>query len=235
MNLFNLFKPKKLISYSKPYSYFAILNTLIDIGKERGRVHSWSEIQKLIYLICGLYSGYYKKRLINEGFFIYLPGIVLTNRYYNYFMNNKTPNHNLYTKYIKVDGYVELIDKECEDYKTIYDTYKFLSQYTETQIYSLVSNDYIELKDGTIINCPVKSKLIKEGYENFYDEKYTKLHPDYRQKVMEELILLKPYLDSNYISKYFSYWFKNTEEYKNIKPEDEENNNIKIEEPEILD
>lgn len=229
-----LFRPKKLISSSAPYSYFAILNTLIDIGKEHGKIHSWSDIQRLIYLICGLYSGYFKKQLINERFFVYLPGIVLTNRYYNYFMYNKTPKHDLYTSYIKVDGYVELIDKECEDYKTIHATYKFLSQYTETQIYSLVSNDYIELKDGTILNCPVKARLIEEGYEKLYDEKYTKLHPDYRQRVSEELMLLKPSLNNEYSSKYFSYWFKNTEEYKNIKLEDEENN-IKIEEPEILD
>ena len=228
MWLFNLFKPKKLISSSIPYSYFALLNTIIDIGKEHGKIHSWSEIQKLIYLICGLYSGYYKKQLINENFFVYLPGIILTNRYYKYFMNTKTPKHDLYTKYINVDRYVELIDKECEDYKTIYDTYKFLSQYRETQIYSLVSDHYIELKDGTILNCPVKAKLIEEGYDKLYDEKYTKLHPDYNQKVMEELILLKPYLDSNYISKYYSYWL-------NDNNDEEENNNIKIEEPEILD
>lgn len=228
MNLFNLFKPKKLISSSAPYSYFAILNTLIDIGKEHGKIHSWSEIQKLIYLICGLYSGYYKKQLINEVFFIYLPSIVLTNKYYNYFMNNKTPNHNLYTKYIKIDGYVELIDKECEDYKFVQDTYKFLLKYTETQLYSLVSHDYIELKDGTIINCPVKSKLIKEGYEKFYDEKYIISNPDYRQKVSEEIMFLKPHLNNEYISKYYSYWL-------NDNNDEEENNNIKIEEPEILD
>lgn len=235
MNLFNLFKPKKLISSSTPYSYFAILNTLINIGKEHGKIHSYSDIRSLVYLICGLYSGYYKKQLINEHFFVYLPGIVLTNRYYNYFMNNKTPNHNLYTKYIKINGYVELIDKKCEDYKFVQDTYKFLLKYTEKQLYSLeiqlyslVSYDYIKLKDGTILNCPVKAKLIEEGYEKFYDEKYIIRHPDYHQKVMEELILLKPYLDSNYISKYYSYWL-------NDNNDEEENNNIKIEEPEILD
>ena len=208
------FTEKKEILYSNkaPYHYFAVYNTFIQIAKEHGKLYDHLSLERLVFLTYCIYYAGYNRPLIYESFYIFSPGIILTDSIWEYEVYHNISNDKPVSDYIG-EKYDMLIDKKCSDYNFIEMTYDKYSKYSDTELYIKIKDSEIKLKDGTVLPCPSKKLLLENGFEKYYNG--GQYEYSYREEALKKIYKSKIYIDVNYVRKYYSELYEFDKKYLN--------------------